>query len=183
MTQLIDYDDPATFPNCLSEWSHDFEIFIRSKVNLDGILEWWQIEHQLQDLRIQDMPIVRDFVDGNLDIELAVCHCTRILDESAFWHNGLVISGGVNSIEENRIRTLLSLVGFSDDIIDSVLEHAYYYWQRDKEQRTECVHFFVEKRKAYEDDQINNFAINLGGEIVRWSIERMGHDLYKEEPL
>lgn len=179
---LIDYDDPSTFPAGLGEWDTAFEQMIRESINLEGVKEWWEIEHQLRDLHIGEMPIVQNFLRDNADVEVAVCHCTRILDEAAYWNNGMVTSGGQNSKEEQRIRELLEMIDLPPQKVEKVISHAYYYWNRDKEQRTEAVHFFIEKSLIYEDDQLNNFAISLGGEILRWSIEATGHDLYKQEP-
>lgn len=34
----------------------------------------------------------------------------------------------------------------------------------------------------YKDDQLNHFAINLGGEILRWALESMDRELYRTEP-
>jgi hypothetical protein len=179
---LIDYDDPSTFPVCLGEWDSDFEQMIRRNVNIDEVEEGWEIKQQLQNLHIDEMPIIQNFLRKNPDTEVAVCHCTRILDETTYWNQGIVTNGGRSSEEEKRIRDLLEMIGLQPMKIDEVIGHAYYYWDRDKKQRTESVHFFIEKKLIYEDDQVNNFAISLGGEILRWSIEAMGHNLYRQEP-
>ena len=42
--------------------------------------------------------------------------------------------------------------------------------------------FFIDKSQVYKNDQLNYFAVNLGGEILRWSLKAMDRDLYKEEP-
>lgn len=55
-------------------------------------------------------------------------------------------------------------------------------WNRDKQSRTKSVHFFLDKNQVYKDDQLNHFAINLGGEILRWSLDAIDRELYKEEP-
>ena len=107
MNGLIDFDDPNTFPKILNEWGAEFEHRILSAINLDRVSEWWQIEHQLQDLHIGEMKIVTDFVDEHMDTEVAVCHCTRILDVNQFWKYGIVTGGGINSVGEKRLRDLL----------------------------------------------------------------------------
>ena len=77
-------------------------------------------------------------------------------------------------------RKLLVDIGLDDDKIEEVFSHAYYLWNRDKQSRTKSVHFFIDKSKVYRDDQLNHFAINLGGEILRRSLNAIDRDLYKD---
>ena len=42
--------------------------------------------------------------------------------------------------------------------------------------------FFIDNSQVYKNDQLNYFAINLGGEILRWSLEAIDTGLYKQEP-
>ena len=179
---MIDFNNPNTFPKELRNWGTEFEKMILRRVNTDNIEEWWQIEHQLQDIRIDESKLVTDFVKDNMDTEIAVCHCTRILDEDEYWKNGLTTAGGENNAGEKRLRKLLVDIGLDDNKIEEVFSHIHYLWNRDKQSRTKSVHFFVDKSQVYKNDQLNNFAINLGGEILRWSLEAMGKELYKEEP-
>lgn len=122
---LIDYDDSSTFPSCLGEWDDAFERMIRNSINLEGVKEWWEIEHQLQDLHIDEMSIVQNFLRDNADIEVAVCHCTRILDEALYWNNGIVTNGGQGSEEEQRIRGILEMIGLPPQKIDEVISHVW----------------------------------------------------------
>lgn len=179
---MIDFDNPNTFPKELKNWGTEFEKMILRRVNTDNIEEWWQIEHQLQDIRIGESKLVTDFVKENMDTEIAVCHCTRILDENEYWKHGLVTAGGENNAGEKRLRKLLVYIGLDNDKIEEVFSHVNYLWNRDKQSRTKSVHFFVDKRQVYKDDQLNHFAINLGGEILRWSLDAIDRELYKEEP-
>ena len=179
---MIDFNNPNTFPKELRNWGTEFEKMILRRVNTDNIEEWWQIEHQLQDIRIDESKLVTDFVKDNMDTEIAVCHCTRILDENEYWKHGLVTAGGKNSAGEKRLQKLLVDIGLDDDKIEEVFSHVYYLWNRDKQSRTKPVHFFIDKSQVYKDDQLNHFAINLGGEILRWSLEAIDRELYKEEP-
>lgn len=50
---MIDFNNPNTFPKELKNWGTEFEKMILRRVNTDNIAEWWQIEHQLQDIRIE----------------------------------------------------------------------------------------------------------------------------------
>ena len=111
---MIDFDNPNTFPKELKNWGTEFEMIILRRVNTDNIEEWWQIEHQLQDIRIGESKLVTDFVKENMDTELAVCHCTRILDENEYWKHGLVTAGGENNAGEKRLRKLFVDIGLED---------------------------------------------------------------------
>ena len=182
MPMIIDFDDPCTFPASLESWSDNFGNMIRSEIRLEGVTEGWQIKHQLQDLRIDEMPIVVDFVSANSNAEVAVYHVTRLMDKNQILREGLVTGGGRGSIAEKRITTLLERIGLDKNQIDNVFEHIYHLWDRDKKQRTESVHFMFDRNLIYGDDKANNFAISLGGEILRWSLEAIDRDLYKQEP-
>ena len=57
---MIDFDNPNTFPKELKNWGTEFEKMILRRVNMDNIEEWWQIEHQLQDIRIGESKLVND---------------------------------------------------------------------------------------------------------------------------
>lgn len=182
MKELIDFDNPNTFPKELQMWDDEFEKYIRDNISLDGVTEWWQIREQLQDLCIKEKSIVTGFLKNNMETEIAVSHCTRIFDEESYWKQGLVTSGGRGSLEEQRIRKLLLQVGISEDMMEKIFEHIYIYWNRDKKSRTEAVHFVIDRKYIYKDVKVSNFAINLGGEVLRWSMESINMDLYKQEP-
>ena len=182
MRGLIDFDNPNTFPIELSEWGMGFENMILNRISLEGVSEWWQIEHQLQDLHIGQIEIVKQFVEENADTEIAVCHCARTLDINEYWKNGIITGGGKNSVGEKRIRKLLLDIKLTDEQIEEVFSHIHALWNRDKTSRTESVHFFIDKNQVYEDDRLNHFAISLGGEILRWSLEAIDREIYKQEP-
>lgn len=149
---------------------------------MDGVSEWWQIEHQLQDLHIEDTELVRNYVDNNMDKEVVLCHCTRIIDETEYRKHGIVTGGGKNSVAEKRLTLLLHDIGLDEKQIAEIFSHIYYYWNRDKSSRIDSVHFFIDQDQVYRDDQLNHFAINVGGEILRWSLESIDRELYKKEP-
>lgn len=182
MNDFIDYDNPKTFPQILHEWGIGFENMIRNRISLEEVSEGWQIEHQLWGLHIEEMEIIRKFVEQNMDREVAVCHCTRILDINEYWNKGIVTGGGKNSVGEKRLRKLLYDIKLDNEKIEEIFSHIYALWNRDKTSRTEAVHFFIDKGHVYRDDKLKHFAINLGGEILRWSLETIDRELYKQEP-
>lgn len=103
-------------------------------------------------------------------------------DENEYWKHGLVTAGGKNNAGERRLRKLLVDIGLDEDKIEEVFSHVYYLWNCNKQSKTKSVHFFIDKSQVYKNDQLNYFAVNLGGEILRWSLKAMDRDLYKEEP-
>lgn len=104
MREMIDFDNPSSFPKELQMWDARFEDYIRNRISLEGVTEWWQIEHQLQDLCLKESNSVVDFLNNNLETEVAVWHCTRVLNEEDFWRNGIIVSGGRGCLGEKRIR-------------------------------------------------------------------------------
>lgn len=62
MSSIIDYDNPDTFPKVLHKWRIDFQNMILSKISLEGVSKWWQIEQQLQELHIEE-ELVKRFVE------------------------------------------------------------------------------------------------------------------------
>lgn len=42
--------------------------------------------------------------------------------------------------------------------------------------------FLVVKNRVYVNDQINVFALNLGGETLRWVLAKIDKELYTKEP-
>ena len=73
---MIDFDNPNTFPKELKNWGTEFEKMILRRVNMDNIEEWWQIEHQLQDIRIGESKLVNDFVKrkyGYRNCSMSLC--------------------------------------------------------------------------------------------------------------
>lgn len=182
MREMIDFDNPSSFPKELQMWDARFEDYIRNRISLEGVTEWWQIEHQLQDLCLKESNSVVDFLNNNLETEVAVWHCTRVLNEEDFWRNGIIVSGGRGCLGEKRIRLHLSQIGVAQDMIEKIFKHIYVYWDRNIESRTESVHFQGDKKTIYNDVNASIFATNLGGEIVRWSIENIDKNLHKKEP-
>ena len=142
MSSVIDYDNPDTFPKALQELDINFKNMILSRISLEGASEWWRIEDHLHDLHIEEGDIVKRFVEENMDTEVAVYHCTRILDVNEYWNKGIVTGGGKNSVGEERIRKLLCYIKLTDEQIEEVFTHIYALWDRDKTSRTEAVHFF-----------------------------------------
>ena len=182
MCMLIDFDNPSSFPKELLELGYEIEKSIRQKISLEDVEEGSEIGERLDCLRIDEDSRVEQFVQINENAEIAVCHCTRILNEDTFWKNGIVISGGDDSAEEKRIKELLVMIGAPDEQVRAILSEARFYWDRDRELRTECVHFFLDKKTVYDDVAIRYFAVSLGGEILQFAMEGVESGLYKREP-
>lgn len=122
---MIDFDNPNTFPVELRNWGSEFEKMILRRVSTDKVEEWWQIEHQLQNIRIDESMLVTEFVKENMDKEIVVYHCARILDENEYLKQGIVNAGGKDSIGEKRLRKLLVDIGLDADKIEEVYIYIY----------------------------------------------------------
>lgn len=184
MTRIIDFDDKNTFPETLCAWDEKFERMIRNRIQVSPTMQWYEIRNQLQDLwpMIRAEPLVMTFLRENMNTEVAICHCTRLLNPQSVLDNGLVTGGGCGAVGEKRMRGLLEGIGAPKEQVDAIVSKARYYWQRDTISRTESVHFFVDKSQAQKDIQISTFALNLGGEILRWAMRDVGDRLYLTMP-
>lgn len=179
MAYLIDFDDPGTFPEELRQWDDDLTRQIRHAMNTKDAQEQKRI---LLNLNLQHTSTVSNFVENHPNDEIIVYHCTRILNPDEYWRNGIITGEGVDSVAEQRIKSLLLEIGSQPAEIRDILLHMDYYWQRDKETRTHVVNFFGGKQQVYTNDQVNVYALNLGGETLRWALRDINQDLYRQEP-
>ena len=65
---------------------------------------------------------------------------------------------------------------------ETVMSKVYSCWDWGGEQRTECVHFQVDRNTIYKDARSSAFARNLGGEVLEAAIVECGSHLYTTEP-
>lgn len=179
---MIDFDDVYTFPDEIKKWVIQQKDFFYSNWDKEDFSEPWELEHKLSNMRIYDYPIIQNYIKDNQSMEVAVWHATRIKNIETYRSEGINIMSGEKSESDRKIRVLLTSVGLNEQQIDEVFEHIYFLWNRDTTTRTRCIHFFVNRNFVYNDDRMNNFASNLGGECVRWAIEAIDRNLYKAEP-
>ena len=182
MNQIVDFDNPLSFPKELAMWSTAFEKYILDNVHSEGVIEGWRIESQLSDLIKTDNRIVKEFFDSNCDLEVAVHHCTRIISSEQIMKEGLITGGGIDGIADKRIRDLLSSINVNPEMIERIMSEIYKLWDRDGDQRTQCVHFQLGKAHIINDIYANGFASNIGGEILDFAIETAGIGLKEKEP-
>lgn len=179
---MIDFDDSSTFPNVIRQWVLNQKDYFLSHFNKEDYVEWWELEHQLCDIRLWEQSFIQQYIEENIKMEVAVWHTTRIEDKESYEKNGIVVMEGRGSKGEGNLISLFQRIGMNEEQIKQVFEHIYFLWDRDKNTRTDSVHFFVNKEFVYNNDQMNAFALNLGGECVRWAIETINRELYKTEP-
>lgn len=165
----------------LRNWASEFKSLILSKIskeysNVDGL-----IESKLEDLKLENMPIVLDYIKSHMDSTIVVKHCTRIVDENQIRREGLITGSGRGSVADARLRKLLSNIGLKTDSIERVMSKVYRIWERRVEQITESVHFQVMNDDSMEYLDVC-FAENLGGEVLNWAIESCGSELFRKEP-
>ena len=85
----------------------------------------------------------------------------NVKEKNIDWRSVLVDTDDLNNIEKFK----------SIDHVTQVTDINFFIYG-----------FFIDKSQVYKNDQLNYFAVNLGGEILRWSLKAMDRDLYKEEP-
>ena len=145
MAMIIDFDNPSSFHDEFGMWDADFENYLRHNLEQDGASTAHVIKNQLLDLRIYEMPIVTDYLNSHADTEVAVCHCSRILDIEKLRTEGLNTGGGRSAVADARLRNLLAQIELNSNDVEKVMSKVYYYWDRDKAQRTDSVHFLFDK--------------------------------------
>lgn len=188
MTSTIDFENPSTFPIDLRLRScdPDFQNWVKSQACSNNKLQNYGLDMFLKDLRIENHSIVREFLRGNKDnTRVILYHATRILDEKDFWENGLVTDARRGGLGDKRIKKLLVVLGFSDDQIREILSRVYGYWERDN--MTDSVHFFSIEQQLYDKSiDLDLYASNLGGEVLRSAIEDIaaqeGKQILSQEP-
>jgi len=179
---IIDFDSPDSFPRELGQWDNSFENMILNKVTVNHNTKWWEIRSQLFDLDIKYYPIVENYLQSHMDTEVAISHVTRIIDIEQFKKEGLIESGGRGFAGENRIRKLLYSIGVDKAMTERIMSNVYYYWDRDKIDRTQGVHFQIDRKNILATPGSIEFASNLGGEILRRALEACDKNLYRIEP-
>lgn len=179
---MIDFDDSKTFPYEIREWVLNRKEYFFSLFDKNDFSEWWELEHKLCNIRLWENSFIQQFIEKNIKTEVAVWHATRIEDRDSYEQNGIIVMEGRGSKAENNLMLLFQRIGMNENQIKEVFEHIYFLWDRDKNTRTNSVHFFVNRELVYNDDQMNAFALNLGGECVRWAIEGIDRELYRIEP-
>lgn len=176
---MIDFDNVASFPEEIRDWVMENRRYFLSQIDLaDARLEY--LRGMLQDLKLREHPFIKQYLAEKQATEIAVWHATRIESKESFLQNGITLTGK-NTACESRLVELFHKIGMDEKQVQVLLNHIYTYWERDLS-RVETVCFFAAHQLVYEDDQVNAFALNLGGECVRWAIRDMGEELYRTEP-
>lgn len=178
---MVDFDNEGTFPKKIKEWVIDNESYFLSVIPDDKFSEGWQAAHKLDDMHLGDNSFVKKYIHENADEEYCLWHTTRVEDENMFWNNGIVAMDNDIFKSENRIVELLHKIDLQKEMMNAVLEKIRYYWKRDRDTRLNTVHFFFAK-DFIKDPQLNEFAINLGGECIRWGLNSVDPKLYRTEP-
>lgn len=179
---MIDFDNVLTFPLEIREWVLVNKTWLFSVLDNQKFSTPWKLANKLRDIRLEENSFVKQYLLNNSNLEIAVWHATRIEDIESFKKKGVAVTHGEDSDFENHFTDLFKRIGLDSFQIENILSHIHFLWNRDKELRTQMIHFFIDKNFIYSDDQLNAFALNLGGECVRWAIEAIDKELYKVEP-
>lgn len=179
--RIVDLDDVDSYPSDIEQWILEYREYFEKTLGERQYSEGWEIGKRLNDMSICDSNYVQEYIVDNPDMEFIVCHATRIENIYSFLQRGIRVINGCNSDTEDEIRALLKRVGFNYEQECQLIEKISRYWKRDKTTRVGMIHFFYPYRNI-KDPMIRQFAINLGGECVRWGIEDVDSELFKQEP-
>lgn len=178
---MVDFDKSDTYPQEIKDWVRDNINYFIEVLSKFDYSEGWEVAYIVDDLCLENEDFVKEFVQENQDLDILVWHATRIENIDSFWEKGIRVVKGHNSDTENEYRLLLQRMGFDKNQENEVIEKASYYWKRDIVSRVGTIHFFYGK-EFIRDPQLNQFAISLGGECIRWGIRDIDSQLYKQEP-
>lgn len=178
---MIDFDNPETYPQEIRDWVKSNEDYFTQVLSRHDYSDGWEVSYIVDDLHLADNDFVRRFVCENQDLDILVWHATRIENIDFFKEKGIRVIKGLGSETEKEYRALLQRLGFNKNQEDEVIRKASYYWMRDAASRIDTVHFFYGK-DFINDPQLNEFVISLGGECLRWGINDIDTQLYRQEP-
>lgn len=178
---MIDFDMTDTYPEEIRQWVIEKKNYFLSKVPYGSYEFDYEIEHVLCDIWFDDFPDIKKFISDNQETEFTAWHNARVYDKESYLNNGIQSFGG--DIEEARRREseILDIIGLGQVEKKQLLDKMEVYWKRDKETRTNRVHFYLSDVQK-NDAQLLEFASNLGGEILRWSLSAIDETLYRKEP-
>lgn len=178
---MVNFNDSETYPNEIKNWVLNNFGTLKSIISKNDNAIPDLKRNIVKNGKLDAETFVSDFIQRNNDLEFCLWHATRIQNEDQILNNGIVALN--RNTDQNKIKyiKLFESVGLTVSEMEPILKKMECYWNRDKESRLETVHFFFPE-SMIEDPQINIFAINIGGEIVRWAIEDIDPNLYRQEP-
>lgn len=179
---MIDLDDVSTYPEDIRKWVNERKKFFLNIVPTHSYEFDYEIIHKLQDVWFDEIPASVGFLQKYQDTEITGWHITRVENMDTFCKRGILTMNG--DIDEGTKRLdyyLKEKIEIDKEAYRIIIEQAKRYWNRDYG-RTRNVCFFFTKDKTIDDPKSMMFASNLGGEILRWSIEALGKETYREEP-
>lgn len=178
---MIDFDTTNTYPLEIKNWVIENKEYFLNKIPYGSYENDYEIEHHLCDIWFDEFYGIKKFVFENQETEFTAWHNARIYDVQSYLKNGIQSFGGDIGVARSRENDILQLIGLNEDDRNQILDKMEYYWKRDYETRTKRIHFYF-SHKQKEDEQLLEFATNLGGEILRWALASIDNTLYLKEP-
>ena len=178
---MIDFDNPKTFPPEMDNIISEYSDFILKELSKGQAKEDYEIESVISDWRWHNNEIINRIKCCLETSTFKVWHVARIEDEKDYYDNGIIVMINNENAIQQRMINLLKRLNLSSEEINNIVEKANVYWKRDGEVRSACIHFFFGK-DCIEDPRQSVFAINLGGEIMNWSLRSIDSKLYQKEP-
>lgn len=178
---MIDIDNPITYPIEIQEWIISHKPYFLTKIPLNSYEHEYEIIHKLYDMHIEEQEFIQNYIQLNKETEFTMWHNARIENKESYFKNGILSFNGDIQQAQDRVSQLLKKFGINAQDRLILLDKIKSYWQRDGNNRTNAVHFFLSKSQIH-DPQLMEFSINLGGECVRWGMESINPELYRQEP-
>lgn len=181
---MIDFDHPDTFPQKIKNWvSENKNYFAKllqseSEIDVSDVVKLLKEKCQSESFILK---FIHEYIMENKESEFIVHHATRIQKETDFTQSGIVPVAKDHIQFDQRIKSLLKSIGVNADKISLIMNNVSYYLDRDQYTRVDTVHYFLSKEQI-KDGSINVYALNLGGEILRWSIAMLDRNLYQKDP-
>lgn len=176
---MIDFDEPKTFPIEIQQWVVENKKTIMKYIPEKVFGKGWEISAVLEDCSlILDFPEIFELFDKQ-NFSLCVWHATRILNREKILEEGKLIRKN-NEYAKKEITSLLKCISVSDKMIEKITDKASFYIRRDEQRRGNIYFFFGEN--YIDNPGVNAFALNVGGELLRWALNAINKELYKQEP-
>ena len=175
---MVDLDDFSTYPEEIRDWVLKNGEWFKQTISRETA-KGRRIEKIIEDMKLAHESFVLDFIHRNACMEVCVWHATRIEDEKQFFDNGLLIIGAENP--RRRYCDLFRRIGLQEADMKPIFKEMEKLWRRCEVTRVKAIHFFAQKSLS-EDLQMSYFAVNIGGEVLRWALESVDKDLHKAEP-
>lgn len=178
---MVDLDDISTYPEDIRQWVIKRKNYFLKNIPLNLNEEDFKILRELRDVRIDETPEFLALQKKYYDTEFTGWHFTRIENLEDFCKQGILKIRDIDDGIKRLNFYLNKKIKIDDDKYRLIIKQAKFYWKTHSG-RIGNVCFFLTKDYTIGNPQAMMFAANLGGEILRWSIDELDSKAYRQEP-